>query len=39
MAHVARNGPFSSFEGVDRTLSILDGAGLRLDIAGSVPWS
>ena len=34
MAHVARNGPFSSFEGVDRTLSILDGGGLRLEIAG-----
>ena len=33
-ANVARNGPFSSFEGVDRTLAILDGAGLRLEIAG-----
>jgi uncharacterized protein len=37
MARVARNGPFSSFEGVDRTLAILDGAGLRLDIAGRAP--
>src|SRR4051794_31653930 len=37
MARVARKVPFSSFEGVDRTLAILDGAGLRLDIAGRVP--
>src|SRR5215208_142099 len=34
VARVARNGPVSSFEGVGRTLAILDGAGLRLDGAG-----
>lgn len=33
-ANVARSGPFSSFEGVDRTMAVLDGAGLVLDIAG-----
>jgi environmental stress-induced protein Ves len=36
-ARVARNGPSSSFPGVDRTLIVLDGAGLRLDIAGRHP--
>jgi uncharacterized protein len=33
MARVERGGPFSAFPGVDRTLSILDGEGLRLEIA------
>ncbi len=37
MARVAVAGPFSSFPGVDRTLAILDGAGLRLAIAGRGP--
>ncbi|MET0281866.1 MAG: HutD family protein [Steroidobacteraceae bacterium] len=31
MAVVASDGPFSSFPGIDRTLSIVDGAGLLLD--------
>jgi environmental stress-induced protein Ves len=35
MARVERDGPFSAFPGVDRTLSILEGEGLRLAIAGS----
>jgi environmental stress-induced protein Ves len=33
-AVVASEGPFSRFEGIDRTLILLDGAGLTLDIAG-----
>jgi hypothetical protein len=32
MAHVASDGPFSVFPGVDRTLTILAGAGLRLTV-------
>src|SRR5262245_16636466 len=32
MAAVPSSGPFSIFPGVDRTLSILEGDGLRLDI-------
>jgi len=31
MAVVAQNGPFSSFPGIDRTLSLLSGAGMALD--------
>ncbi|MDI6024920.1 HutD family protein [Corticibacterium sp. UT-5YL-CI-8] len=34
MARVAADGPFSTFEGIDRTLSILDGEGVALDIEG-----
>jgi len=34
MAGVAEDGPFSVFAGVDRTLSVLDGNGLELDIEG-----
>jgi len=30
MAHVGRDGPFSSFPGIDRTLSVLTGAGITL---------
>lgn len=37
MADVAGDGPFSSFPGIDRTLAILSGAGMRLDIAGRAP--
>lgn len=32
MATVAGDGPFSTFAGIDRTLCILDGAGIRLRI-------
>jgi environmental stress-induced protein Ves len=35
MAHVASSGPFSRFPGVDRTLAVLAGAGIRLHVAGS----
>jgi uncharacterized protein len=34
MARVESSGPFSLFGGVDRTLAILDGEGLLLEIAG-----
>src|SRR3546814_20648625 len=37
MATVATDGPFSSFPGIDRTLSILNGSGIELDIAGRSP--
>jgi uncharacterized protein len=37
MATVASDGTFSSFPGIDRTLSILDGAGLTLVIEGRPP--
>nr|WP_206119728.1 HutD family protein [Rhizobium laguerreae] len=35
MATVAEDGPFSIFPGIDRTLAILDGNGMVLDVAGS----
>ncbi|MBD9371855.1 HutD family protein [Rhizobium sp. ARZ01] len=34
MAAVAADGPFSSFPGIDRTLSILEGEGMTLEIEG-----
>lgn len=37
MATVASDGPFSSFPGIDRTLSILQGKGMRLMIEGRAP--
>ncbi|MGO6846647.1 HutD family protein (plasmid) [Rhizobium ruizarguesonis] len=37
MATVAEDGPFSIFPGIDRTLAILDGNGMVLDVAGSSP--
>lgn len=37
MATVAADGPFSVFPGIDRTLSILDGAGMTLSIEGREP--
>ena len=37
LAKVAAGGPFSIFRAVDRTLAILEGAGLRLSIAGRAP--
>lgn len=37
MARVETGGPFSVFTGIDRTLSILDGEGMRLAIAGREP--
>lgn len=37
MARVETDGPFSAFTGIDRTLTILDGAGLVLSIEGRDP--
>ncbi|MDX1221394.1 HutD family protein [Sinorhizobium medicae] len=37
MATVATNGSFSTFPGVDRTLSILEGGGMTLSIQGRQP--
>ncbi|MBN9235926.1 MULTISPECIES: HutD family protein [Phyllobacteriaceae] len=37
MARVEAGGPFSVFAGIDRTLSILEGEGMRLTIAGRAP--
>ncbi|WP_172963489.1 HutD/Ves family protein [Thalassospira marina] len=37
MATVASDGPFSSFPGIDRTLSILKGAGMTLVIGDQPP--
>ncbi|AIC30195.1 protein HutD (plasmid) [Rhizobium etli bv. mimosae str. IE4771] len=37
MATVAADGPFSIFPGIDRTLAILDGNGMVLDIEGRTP--
>ena len=34
MARVASNGPFSRFSGIDRTLAVLSGSGIRLSVAG-----
>ncbi|RWO95839.1 MAG: HutD family protein [Mesorhizobium sp.] len=34
MARVESGGPFSGFAGVDRTLAVLEGEGIILDIAG-----
>lgn len=32
IAHVGADGPFSVFSGIDRTITLLDGAGLALDL-------
>ena len=37
MARVEAGGPFSSFAGIDRTLSVLEGEGVVLEIAGRAP--
>jgi environmental stress-induced protein Ves len=34
MATVASDGPFSAFGGVDRTLTVLEGEGIALDVEG-----
>ena len=39
MARVEAGGPFSVFPGVDRTLSILEGEGMVLDIEGREPMT
>ncbi len=35
MATVVESGPFSSFPGIDRTLCVLEGNGIRLDVDGN----
>lgn len=37
MATVAEDGPFSVFDGIDRTLSVLTGEGITLSVAGQAP--
>jgi uncharacterized protein len=37
MARVGFDGPFSAFPGVDRTLTVLEGEGLRLAVEGQEP--
>ena len=37
MAHVASDGPFSDFAGVDRTLAVVKGSGLVLVIGSNAP--
>lgn len=37
IAEVARDGPFSSFPGIDRTLVVLAGRGMRLTGVGDAP--
>ena len=37
VARVASSGPFSCFLGIDRTIAVLEGAGLRLAIDGRAP--
>jgi environmental stress-induced protein Ves len=39
MARVDGSGPFSLFPGVDRTLSVLEGEGILLSVAGRQPAS
>ena len=39
MARVELSGPFSQFAGIDRTLAVLQGEGIVLDIAGYPPTS
>lgn len=34
MARVERSGPFSRFAGIDRTLAVLEGEGLELEVEG-----
>ncbi|PWJ86097.1 hypothetical protein C8D77_12435 [Mesorhizobium loti] len=39
MARVELSGPFSQFAGIDRTLAVLEGDGIVLEIAGYPPTS
>ncbi|WP_136622758.1 MULTISPECIES: HutD/Ves family protein [Mesorhizobium] len=39
MARVELSGPFSQFAGIDRTLAVLEGEGIVLEIAGYPPTS
>lgn len=35
LAQVAADGPFSAFPGIDRTLTLIEGAGIALDFSGA----
>jgi environmental stress-induced protein Ves len=37
LATVASDGPFSTFPGIDRTLTVLDGPGIELAVQGRAP--
>ena len=37
MAQVASDGPFSRFDGIDRTLAVIAGGGMELTIGGQAP--
>lgn len=37
-ARVEQNGPFSTFPGVDRSLSLLEGNGITLKVQGRIPF-
>jgi environmental stress-induced protein Ves len=37
VGHVASDGPFSIFPGIDRTIAILTGAGMRLSVGEAFP--
>lgn len=37
MAGVVEDGPFSAFPGIDRTLAVLEGEGIRLEVEGRTP--
>ncbi|MBZ9675100.1 HutD family protein [Mesorhizobium sp. ES1-1] len=39
MARVEASGPFSQFSGIDRTLAVLEGKGIVLEIAGRPPMT
>ncbi|RUU10282.1 HutD family protein, partial [Mesorhizobium sp. M7A.T.Ca.TU.009.01.3.2] len=39
MARVELSGPFSQFAGIDRTLAVLEGEGIVLEIASHPPTS
>lgn len=39
MARVETDGPFSMFPGVDRTLAMLEGEGIFLEVEGRIPFS
>lgn len=37
LATIASNGPFSAFDGIDRTLCVVRGAGIRLQVGDAPP--
>ncbi|MFA6153014.1 HutD family protein [Mesorhizobium sp.] len=39
MARVEGSGPFSQFSGIDRTLAVLEGEGIVVEIAGRAPMT